>query len=44
VSTKLLSPSRQVVFYQMLVAARKSMLIDALSETLGQLDPSITKK
>jgi len=28
----------------MLVAARRSVLIDALSEALGQLDPSITKK
>jgi len=28
----------------MLVAARKSVLMDALSETLGQLDPNITKK
>jgi hypothetical protein len=28
----------------MLVAARKSVLIDALSEALGQLDPNITKK
>ena len=43
-STKPLSPSRQVVFHQMLVAARKSVLMDALSETLGQLDPNITKK
>ncbi len=39
-----LSPSRQVVFHQMLVAARKSVLMDALSEALGQLDPNITKK
>lgn len=43
-SSKLLSPSRQVVFRQMLVAARKSVLMDALSEALGQLDPTITKK
>ena len=43
-STKPLSPFRQVVFHQMLVAARKSVLMDALSETLGQLDPNITKK
>jgi hypothetical protein len=28
----------------MLVAARKSVLVDALSEALGQLDPHITKK
>lgn len=39
-----LSPSRQVVFHQMLLAARKSVLMDALSEALGQIDPSITKK
>ena len=39
-----LSPSRQVVFHQMLVAARKSVLMDALSEALGQVDPNITKK
>lgn len=43
-STKPLSPSRQVVFHQMLVAARKSMLMDALSEALGQLDPNVTKR
>ena len=28
----------------MLVAARKSVLMDALSEALGQIDPNITKK
>jgi len=28
----------------MLVAARKSVLMDALSEALGQVDPNITKK
>jgi hypothetical protein len=39
-----LSPSRQVVFHQMLVAARRSVLNDALSEVLGQIDPDITKK
>jgi len=44
VSDKPLSPSRQVVFHQMLVAARKSVLMDALSKTLGRLDPTITKK
>jgi hypothetical protein len=43
VSAGPLSPSRQVVFHQMLVAARKSVLMDALSETLGQLDPNIMK-
>ncbi len=39
-----LSPSRQVIFHQMLVAARKTTLMDALSETLGQIDPSALKK
>ena len=43
-SGKPLSPSRQVVFHQMLVAARKGALMDALSEALGQLDPNVTKK
>lgn len=42
-SVEPLSPSRQVLFHQMLVAARKSVLLDALSEALGQLDPNITK-
>jgi hypothetical protein len=44
VSTKLLSPSRQVVFHQMLVAARRTVLMDALSEALGQLDPTVIKR
>ena len=39
-----LNPSRQVVFHQMLVAARKSVLMDALSDALGKIDPSVTKK
>jgi len=43
-TTKPLSPSRQVVFHQILVAARKSLLMDGLSEALSQLDPAITKK
>ena len=38
-----LSPSRQVVFHQMLVAARKSVLMDALSDALGKLDPNVAK-
>ncbi|MGD0619106.1 MAG: XcyI family restriction endonuclease [Bryobacteraceae bacterium] len=38
-----LTPSRQVIFHQMLVAARKSVLMDALSEALGELDPTATK-
>jgi hypothetical protein len=44
VSAKPLSPSRQVKFHQALVAARKSVLRDALSQVLGQIDPRITKK
>lgn len=42
--TKQLSASRQVIFHQMLVAARKTVLMDALSEALSQVDPSTTKK
>jgi len=44
VTDRPLSPSRQVIFHQMLVAARKSVLMDALSEALGLLDPNTTKK
>ncbi len=43
-SNPLLSPSRQVIFHQMLVAARKTALIDALSEALAQTDPNLLKK
>lgn len=39
-----LSASRQVIFHQMLVAARKTVLMDALSQALGQVDPAVTKK
>lgn len=39
-----LSPSRQVIFHQMLVAARKTALMDALSEALGVIDPTLLKK
>jgi XcyI-like restriction endonuclease len=39
-----LSASRQVVFHQMLVAARKTVLMDALSVALGKLDPALIKK
>lgn len=42
-SSKPLSASRQVVFHQMLVAARKTVLMDALSEALGQIDPALAK-
>lgn len=38
-----MSPSRQVIFHQMLVAARKTALIDALSATLGLIDPGVLK-
>ncbi len=38
-----LSASRQVLFHQLLVAARKTVLGDALSETLASLDPKKVK-
>ena len=38
------SPSRQVRFYQLLVAARKQWFMDALAEVLGRLDQSDIKK
>jgi len=44
VSATPLSPSRQVIFHQMLVAARKTALMDALSEALGLIDPKLLKK
>jgi XcyI restriction endonuclease len=44
VSAEPLSPSRQAIFHQMLVAARKTALMDALSEALGQIDPAVLKK
>jgi hypothetical protein len=44
VSGKPLSPSRQVIFHQMLVAARRTALMDALSEALGMIDPNLLKK
>jgi len=37
-------PSRQIGFYQLLVAARKQWLIDALADALGSLDPIEVKK
>ena len=43
-NAKPLNASRQVIFHQMLVAARKTVLIDALSEALGLIDPTIIKK
>jgi hypothetical protein len=44
VSATPLSPSRQVIFHQMLVAARKTALMDALSQALGSIDPKLLKK
>jgi hypothetical protein len=37
-------PSRQIAFHQLLVSARKTWLIDALAETLGQIEPAQLKK
>lgn len=37
------SAARQVAFHQLLVAARKTWLADALSEALGQVDPNTLK-
>jgi hypothetical protein len=36
--------SRQVAFHQLLVAARKSWLIDTLSEALSRIDPAELKR
>jgi hypothetical protein len=38
------SSSRQVAFHQLLVAARKSLLLDALREALRGADPNTIKK
>ncbi len=35
--------TRQVAFYQLLVAARKMWFLDALSEALGTVDPAVVK-
>ena len=43
-SARPLSPSRQVIFHQMLVAARKSALMDALSEALAGINPTTVKE
>lgn len=44
VPTGSLTASRQVIFHQMLVAARKTALMDALSEALADIDPNLLKK
>ena len=36
--------SRQIAFHQLLVAARKSWLMDALSDALAHVDPKILKR
>ena len=38
------SPGRQIAFHQLLVAARKSWLVDALKEALGVADPNAVKE
>lgn len=38
------SPSRQVAFHQLLVAARKTWLTDGLREALARVDPRILKQ
>lgn len=38
------SPSRQIAFHQLLVAARKSCLMDALTDALNLADPNVVKK
>lgn len=37
-------PARQVVFHDLLVAARKTVLRDGLHEALGKVDPKVAKK
>jgi hypothetical protein len=37
------SASRQIAFHQLLVAARKSWLVDALQEALSKADPALVK-
>jgi len=44
VSAGPLSPLRQVIFHQMLVAARKTALMDALSQALAEVDPNLLKR
>ena len=38
------SPGRQIVFHRLLVAARKSWLVDALKDALGVADPNAVKE
>jgi hypothetical protein len=38
------NPSRQLAFHQLLVAERKSRLIDALRETLKEVSPNLVKE
>jgi XcyI restriction endonuclease len=38
------SPSRQIAFHQLLVAARKSWLMDALREALQNVNPNLVKE
>ena len=38
------SASRQIAFHQLLVAARKTWLMDALSDALGGIDPKTLKR
>jgi hypothetical protein len=37
-------PSRQIAFHQLLVAARKTWLMDALAEALGRIEPQRIKE
>jgi hypothetical protein len=39
-----IDPSRPVIFHQVLVATRETSLMDAVSEALGEIDPSMLKK
>jgi hypothetical protein len=38
------SPSRQIAFHQLLVAARKSWMMDALREALQNVSPNLVKE
>ena len=43
-NSKAFDPSRQVSFHQLLLAARRRWLIDALSEALAEIDPNRLKQ